>query len=95
MLSMVYIGDGVDLLVSDDKVVVNCYAEDSSHHEIFEHTVYNVATHLGAEVQHLELTEEHQKAVTNILEGEEWKEDDSWREGTAVAYIHAWATTKE
>ena len=42
-LYTVYIGVGVDLLFSRERIVVNCYSEDSSDYQIFETTAREVS----------------------------------------------------
>ena len=67
-LYLVYCGNGTDLLLSEDEILINNYAESTSEYDTFERTAYAVAGHFGGVIKQRSLTEEHHSIVDDMFE---------------------------
>jgi hypothetical protein len=71
MLYHVYIAGGIDLLFTNEKIIINCFTESTRDYDIFNSTAHAVAAHFGGEIQSLTLDEDKQDDVFEMLEDAE------------------------
>ena len=67
-LYLVYAGNGTDLLLSDDEIIVNNFADTSTEYDIFERTAHAVVSALGGVVKERSLAEEHYDVIDDMFE---------------------------
>ena len=76
-LYLVGIGNGIDLLISKDEILVNNYCESTEEFDCFVRTAHVVASHFGGEVKERSLPENLHSVVDEMFEAlPEWNSCD-------------------
>ena len=87
---IVYIGCGTDLLLTDEKILLSHYSEDTESYNGFEQGIIAVAEECGAEVQELRLSESDQEKVSEMID--EWDDRVDQNFGKVAKFIHKHAS---
>ena len=67
-LYFVYVGCGTDLLLSEDKVLINNYSDSTDTYNAFEQTAQIVSAFYGGTIKERSLAEEHYTIVDDMFE---------------------------
>lgn len=67
-LYLVYCGNGTDLLISEDEILINNFADTTTEYDIFERTARTVAGAFGGEIKERVLAENHHSIVDEMFE---------------------------
>lgn len=76
---LVSIGSGVDLVITENAVIINNFSESRNEYDNFEFAVFAMTIATGNELSKLKLTDEEQRVVFNLL--------DTNQEPAAIKYI--------